>query len=141
MSGARKPAILRAEKIPARDRGDGIRTIPLVTRRTGATQFINGYTIFPPLGAVQLHTHNCDESVIVLEGRAVACIDGVEHALTAGDATFIPTGAAHSFRNSSATEEMKILWTYASIAADRTLVATGKTRLIDDEHAAAIVPH
>lgn len=140
MTATRAGAILRIDDIPARDRGDGIRTIPLVTRRTGATHFINGYTIFPPLGAVQLHLHNCDECVIVLEGEAVACIDGVEHRLKAGDATFIPAGAAHYFRNVSATEEMKILWTYASIGADRTIVATGKTRLIDDEHTTAIVP-
>ena len=132
--------MLRVDEIPARDRGDGIRTIPLVTRRTGTTGFINGYTIFPPLAAVPLHLHNCDESVVVIEGEAIACIDGTEHALKAGDATFIPAGAAHYFRNASDAADMKILWTYASVDADRTLVATGRTRLIDDEHEAAIVP-
>jgi len=75
----------------------------------------------------------------VIEGHAVACIDGVEHALKAGDATFIPSGAPHCFSNTSATEQMKILWIYASIDADRTLVVTGRTRRIDDEHTAAIV--
>jgi hypothetical protein len=31
---------------------------------------------------------------------------------------------------------MRIFWTYASISATRTLVATGETRSIDDEQAA-----
>lgn len=35
--------------------------------------------------------------------EAVAFIDGVEHSLTVGDATFIPAGAAHDFGNASGT--------------------------------------
>jgi hypothetical protein len=31
---------------------------------------------------------------------------------------------------------MRILWTYASVDADRTIIATGETRRIDDEHSA-----
>lgn len=136
MSPAPQP-VLRLQDIPARDRGGGIRTIPLVTRRTGSTGFINGYTIFPPLGAVQLHSHNCDECVVLLEGRAIAWIDGVEHALQPGDATFLLPGVPHFFRNVSETEDMRILWIYASIDADRKILATGETRRIDDEHQAA----
>jgi len=44
---ARPAAILRPSEIPARERG-GARTIPLVTRKVGATAFINGITIFEP---------------------------------------------------------------------------------------------
>ena len=91
-------------------------------------------TIFPPGGSVPLHKHNCDESVLVLEGNAVAEIAGKEHNVGAGEITAIPEGVHHRFRNVSDTEEMKILWTYASIDADRTIIATGETRRIDDEH-------
>lgn len=129
-----EPKIFRPSEIPAVSRGGGVKTIPLLTRKTGARSFINGVTIFPPAGSVPLHKHNCDESVLVLEGSAVVEIAGEEHDVGPGDVTAIPEGVHHRFRNLSETEEMKILWTYASVDADRTIIATGETRPIDDEH-------
>lgn len=132
-----EPKIFHPSEIPAVDRGAGVKTIPLLTKKTGATSFINGLTIFPANGSVPLHKHNCDESVLVLEGFAIAEIAGAEHQVAQGDVTFIPEGVHHRFRNMSQTEEMRILWTYASIDADRTIIATGETHRIDDEHSAA----
>lgn len=126
--------IFRPSEMPAVARGGGVKTIPLLTAKTGATSFINGITIFPAGGAVPLHKHNCDESVLILEGDAVAEIAGMEHHVTKGNVTFIPEGVHHRFRNMSKVDEMKILWTYASVDADRTIIATGETRRIDDEH-------
>lgn len=126
--------IFRPSQIPPVDRGGGVRTIPLLTKKTGARNFINGVTIFPPSGSVPLHKHNCDESVLVIKGNAIAEIAGEEHALVEGDVSSIPEGVHHRFRNGSAVEEMKILWTYASVDADRTIIATGETRRIDNEH-------
>ena len=129
-----KPRRFRPSPLTAVDRGGGVRTIPLLTGRTGATSFINGITIFPAGGSVPLHKHNCDESVVVLKGAAIAEIGGSENKVSEGDATYIPEGVHHRIRNMSSTEELKILWTYASIDADRTMIATGETRRIDDEH-------
>ena len=133
-----KPAVLRPSEIPARQRGGGARTIPLVTRRTGSTSFINGITIFEPGAAIPMHRHNCEESVMLLEGTAIAEIDGVEYPIQAGDITFIPANLPHRFRNVSDSEGMKILWIYASVDATRTLLETGDTRSIDEEHKAPI---
>lgn len=138
MTTTAKPAVLRPSTIPARQRGGGAKTIPLVTRRTGSSSFINGITIFEPGAAIPLHSHNCEESVLLLEGTAIAEIDGVEYPIEAGDITFIPAEIPHRFRNVSATEGMKILWTYASVNATRTIIATGDTRSIDDEHLAPV---
>lgn len=131
------PKIFRPSNLPAFARGGGVKTIPLLTRKTGARSFINGITIFPPNGSVPLHKHNCDESVLVLQGNAKAEIDGEEHDVIEGDMTVIPEGVHHRFRNVSQTEGMKILWTYASVDADRTIIATGETRRIDDEHSSS----
>lgn len=132
------PKVLRPSEIPARQRGGGAKTTPLVTRKIGSTGFINGFTEFGPGAAIPLHRHNCQESVLLLEGNAVAEIDGVEHAVAPGDMTFIPADVPHRFRNVSEREGMKILWIYASIDATRTLVETGETRSIDEEHDAPV---
>lgn len=128
------PRIIHPADVTVVDRGGGVRTIPLLVRSTGARSFINGLTLFPPNGSVPLHKHNCDETVLVLEGNAVAEIAGEERRVVQGDMTYIPEGVHHRFKNASQTAEMKILWTYASVDADRTIIATGETRRIDDEH-------
>jgi quercetin dioxygenase-like cupin family protein len=138
-SGHAKPGgsaatIIRPSQLKARERGGGVRTIPLVTRAHGATAFINGITCFDPGAAVPFHCHNCEESVVILEGRAIVDIDGTEFEMGPQDTTFLPANMPHRFRNASSTAGMQILWTYASIDANRTIIATGDTRLIDDEH-------
>jgi mannose-6-phosphate isomerase-like protein (cupin superfamily) len=127
-------AIIRPSQLTARERGGGVRTIPLVTRAHGATTFINGITILDPGAAVSLHRHNCEESVVILEGQAIVEIDGREFDMGPQDTTFLPANVAHRFRNASSTQSMRIFWTYASVDANRTIVATGDTRRIDAEH-------
>jgi putative monooxygenase len=130
----RTAAILRPSEITARQRGGGARTLPMVSQQVGAKHFLNGITMFGPSAAIPEHFHNCDESVLVLRGSAVAHIDGQTYPVGAGDTSFIPAGIPHYFHNASDTEELQIFWTYASIDADRTIVATGVTTRIDDEH-------
>lgn len=127
--------IIRPSQVAARARGGGVRTIPLVTRSHGATAFINGITIFDPGAAVPVHCHNCEESVVILEGSAIVEVNGCEFEVGPHETTFLPPNIPHRFRNASPTGSMRILWTYASLDATRTIVATGDTRRIDDEHA------
>src|SRR5262249_27527121 len=101
----------------------------------GARQLINGITIIAPGAAIPEHYHNCEESVIVLDGDATAVIAGVEHRLTAGDTSWIPTGFPPFFPNASDPDALRIHWPYASIEATRTLVGTGETRPVAAEHA------
>jgi putative monooxygenase len=130
----RTAAILRPAEISPRQRGGGARTIPMVSQQVGAKDFLNGITMFGPKAAIPEHFHNCDESVLVLRGSAVAHIDGQTFPVDTGDTSFIPAGIPHFFQNPSDTEELHIFWTYASVDADRTIVETGVTTRIDDEH-------
>ena len=124
-------AVLRPSEIKPHERGGGARTIPLVTRKIGSTSMLNGITEFAPNAAIPLHTHNCEESVMVLEGDAIAELDGVQHPMGANDTTWVPAGVPHRFINASDTKAMRIFWIYASVDATRTIVATGETRSID----------
>ncbi|GAA6150237.1 cupin domain-containing protein [Pseudooceanicola nitratireducens] len=131
-----KPAIFRPCALPVNDRGHGARTIPMTTRACGSTSLINGITAFEPGARIGLHFHNCEESVLILEGEAVAEIDGERHHLKAGDTTWIPKNVPHRFLNES-NGLMCIFWTYADISATRTMVDTGLEQTIDEEHAKA----
>ncbi|MDB5664611.1 cupin domain-containing protein [Cypionkella sp.] len=126
-------AILRPADLPSNDRGGGARTTPLVTRRCGSSSLINGITAFDPGAAIGVHFHNCEESVMVIEGQAIAEIDGIQHHLNTHDTTWIPANVPHRFINASG-KPMRIFWTYATVDATRTMQATGETRTIDAEH-------
>lgn len=130
-----RPAILRPSVLPVTERGGGARTVRLVTADIGSQRLLNGITRFGPGASIPLHSHNCEESVIILEGNAVFEIDGVTHELTRHDTTWIPPDVPHRFRNASDSAPLAIFWTYADIAATRTMAATGETRSIASEHA------
>lgn len=131
---ASSAALLKPENLKRYARGGGASTTPLVGKALGASAFITGYTEFGGGAKIPFHFHNCEESVVLLYGEALFDIDGQEYHLKAHDATFIPPGVPHRFRNMSETEPMKILWIYGSADATRTLVETGETRAITAEH-------
>jgi len=128
-----EPLVLDPAGLAFRDRGNGVSTVHLVTAARGATAMLNGITRIAPGAAVPEHFHNCEESVIVLAGCAIGHIDGAEFALSRHCTTLIPMGVPHYLANPSADEPVYIFWTYASIDATRTIVATGKTSRIAEE--------
>lgn len=137
MSAIKTPsdaALLRPEELKAYERGGGARTTPLVSPSLGAQSFITGITEFDAGVAIPFHSHNCEESVVLLEGDAIMDIDGLEFRLKPLDTTFIPPNVVHRFRNMSNESKMKILWIYASPEATRTLAGTGETRPVSAEH-------
>jgi putative monooxygenase len=119
-------AVIRPGDVPAHDRGGGVRTHYLVTRGLGAHQFLNGMTEFDPGAALPFHSHNCEESVVVLEGDAGFETEDGTTRMRALDTTFVPAGRVHRFVNLGPAT-MRILWIYGSVDATRTLAASGET--------------
>jgi quercetin dioxygenase-like cupin family protein len=125
--------VFRPQEMPSIDRGQGAKTTPLVTAKAGAKDFLNGMTVFEPGAQIAHHLHNVAESVMVIKGTAIVNVAGQEHRLNTFDTTFVPADIPHHFKNASATEEMRIFWTYGSIDATRTIIETGVTSRIDEE--------
>ena len=131
----RRAAVLRPSEIKTHDRGGGASTTPLVGPSVGAQAFINGITRFAPGTAIPFHSHNCEESVVLLEGDAMLDVEGQESVrLQPLDTTWLPAHLSHRFRNLSDTQPMKILWIYARTDATRTLTETGATNFVSAEH-------
>lgn len=127
------PQVLIPERLPVKDRGNGVVTTPLVTAGRGSKSMLNGITRIAPGAAVPLHIHNCEESVVVMAGTGKVHIDGVETPVTPGITSWIPPEVPHCFLNLEGSEPLVIFWTYASIDATRTVIATGVTTRIDEE--------
>lgn len=128
----------KPKDLPSFGRGANIATTPMAGRRTGSQSLMTGITTIGVGGAIPLHTHNCDESVLVLEGSATVEVAEETFNVAANETTFIPADIPHRFVNATHTP-LKIFWTYASADATRTLVETGETRRVDAEHQTATV--
>jgi putative monooxygenase len=96
----------------------------LVTHETGAQNISSGVTRFEPGAKIPLHYHNIEEQVTIIEGEAVAIIDGERHTLRAYDTTYVPAGVAHHFMNES-DGPMAILYVYPGPYVERHFPETG----------------
>lgn len=109
------------------DRGNGVVTIPYVGKWNCADNRVTtGQTQFAPGTGLPLHSHNVEETVLILEGEAVAEIGEQSFDLVAGQATWVPAGVPHRFFNRG-TGTMRIYWVYGGRDVTRTITATGQT--------------
>lgn len=130
-----EPVILRPSEMTAFDRGGGARTIGLVSSRIGAVGMMTGLTTLAPGAAIPFHEHNCEESVVVLNGTLDLEVNETSTRLTSHDASWIPGGVVHRFRNVG-SDDATILWIYPSERATRRLVETGEVVAVgsEDDH-------
>lgn len=108
-------------------RGAGVVTLPYVGawNSEGAT-VTTGVTVFSPGTGLPLHTHNVEETVLVLSGEANVTIGDEEREVSAGWATWVRAGVPHSFSNRG-EGELRIYWVYGGRYVTRTICATGET--------------
>jgi quercetin dioxygenase-like cupin family protein len=119
--------VLRPEEIERFDRGSGVVTLPFVGRwNTEGNVVTTGMTVFAPGTGIPQHSHNVEETVLVFEGQATAVIGDEEFDLVAGQATWVPAGVPHCFRNRG-EGSMTIYWVYGGRDVTRTITATGET--------------
>ncbi|WP_327693200.1 cupin domain-containing protein [Streptomyces sp. NBC_00459] len=126
-----KPAepnlLIDPDEVERFDRGGGVATLPYVGKWNSGTAVITtGQTVFQPGTGLPLHSHNVEESVLILEGEATAEIDGEFFDLEAGRATWVPAGVPHRFFNRG-EGVMRIYWVYGGRDVTRTITATGET--------------
>jgi HTH-type transcriptional repressor of puuD len=122
-----EPMLLKPETIAPFDRGAGAVTVPLVGKWNAKGNLLtSGTTELQPGKGIPLHTHNVEETVMVLFGDAVATIGDVDYELKAGDVTWTPAGVPHCFRNVG-DGAMRIYWVYGGRHVTRTICATGET--------------
>jgi quercetin dioxygenase-like cupin family protein len=111
---------------PLVERGDGIVSVQLTPEPLVGQGFIMGTTRFPVGAGLALHCHNTTEQVTLLEGSAMAEVDGRRYEATPFDTTCVPAGIFHRWVNIGDTP-MRILWVYGSTHVTRTIFETGQT--------------
>jgi len=127
MSTTAGPMVLHPQQIEPFDRGNGVQTIPLLGKwNAEGNRVTTGITTFGPGTGIPLHTHNVEETVLILEGEASVELGPETFELRAGDVTWAPAGVPHRFANRGAGM-MRIYWAYGGRDVTRTICATGVT--------------
>jgi HTH-type transcriptional regulator, repressor for puuD len=127
MHDTSQPQVLHQSDIVPVDRGTGVTTLPLIGKwNVTGNKVTTGITSFAPGTGIPLHTHNVEETVLILEGDAFVELDDRSYELTAGDVTWAPRGVPHRFANRG-TSTMRIYWVYGGRDVTRTICATGVT--------------
>lgn len=122
-----EPLILKQGSIEIIDRGAGVRTTPLVGKwNVKGAKLTTGMTAFQPGTGIAMHSHNVEETVMILEGLATVVIGDETFECEAGDVTWIPAGIPHYFKNRG-DGLMRIYWVYETQEVTRTLTASGET--------------
>jgi HTH-type transcriptional regulator, repressor for puuD len=122
-----EPIVLRGSAIDRFDRGNGVSTLPYVGKwNLSSNQLTTGIKQLPPGSGVSLHSHDVEETVIVLLGHATAIVADDQFILEPLDATWVPAGTRHCFLNRS-DEPVHFYWTHGGRDVTRTITATGET--------------
>jgi quercetin dioxygenase-like cupin family protein len=119
--------ILKIDSLETFQRGDGVVTTLLVgAERAPDTVFTSGLTSFPPGRSAPMHSHNCGEQVIILEGEGEVEVDGQKTRLGKYDSAYIAANKPHRYNNVGTTP-LLILWIYGAAHVTRTFSASGAT--------------
>lgn len=91
------------------------------TKETGTHTLSVGTATFQPGRYLPCHRHNCEEVIVILEGRAFVDVAGERTPMRPYDSSHVPEGVPHRFVNASKTEELMILWIYSVLDVARLI--------------------
>jgi quercetin dioxygenase-like cupin family protein len=79
-------------------------------RSAGTSELVLGRTVLPPGARHERHRHpNCDEFLVVIQGRGEIYTDDGREPAAEGDVVFTPAGHWHGFDNTSG-EDVLLIW-------------------------------
>jgi quercetin dioxygenase-like cupin family protein len=117
-------SVVRFSEISPYELSPGALFRDLFASRLGSVGICGGYGIFAPGSSLPCHTHQFDESITIIQGKAVCLVQGQPYQLSDCDTALVPEGLPHRFLNQS-DDPMAMIWVYAGKEPERTIVESG----------------
>ncbi|MFO0588154.1 MAG: cupin domain-containing protein [Polyangiaceae bacterium] len=89
-------------------------TLPGIVHRTlaGSQEGLKGMEVWmqtiAPGAETPMHSHDCEEVVVVLQGSGFCELEGEMHTFAAGSTLIVPRGAVHRIVNNGPTEMLAV---------------------------------
>lgn len=119
---ARLERITRAAREPVLELERGVSVVFFANADLGAIGFSTGLARLEPEARLPYHTHECGESITLLQGRGEVAVEGRTYVLAPFDSIHVPAGIAHSVANLERAVEMRAHVAFASATVTRTRV-------------------
>jgi quercetin dioxygenase-like cupin family protein len=100
---------------------DGTQFFDLFAGRYGSVGICGGYGSFQAGTSLPCHIHDYEESITIVEGKAICEVAGQRYELSGYDTALIPLGRPHRFLNESQSS-MAMIWVYAGSEPSRSIV-------------------
>jgi quercetin dioxygenase-like cupin family protein len=121
--------VLKFDEIPGRRMPNGAVIRPLVDKESCGARIKTNTVSFPAGHAVEFHSHNCNEMIVVLAGDCAVEIEGTAPVdLKPFDTVSVEAGTWHRFLSTGDTG-FTLLAIYDGERVERTLRDSGKTTI------------
>jgi quercetin dioxygenase-like cupin family protein len=107
---------------------EGVFVIFFANDVLGAQGFSTGLARLKPGAQLPCHTHECGESITVLQGRCSIAVEGRTYRLVAYDSIHVPAAVAHEMKSLEASRDVLAHVAFSSATVTRKLVAAQFTQ-------------
>ncbi|MGH9629018.1 MAG: cupin domain-containing protein, partial [Bryobacteraceae bacterium] len=91
--------VMRFAGLQPYELANGTRFYDLFAGRFGSEGICGGYGEFDSGAGLPCHTHNYDESITIVQGKAICSVQGRRYTLSDCDTALVPRGRPHRFVN------------------------------------------
>ncbi len=111
-------SVIRFQQTTPSSHDPAIQARRMVNRSMGAKSVSSGISIFSPGAEIFLHTHPCEEVIVILDGEAACELNGEKFTVGKHDMVMVPTRVPHRFWNESDLP-FTMLYFYPSVEVTR----------------------
>ena len=86
----------------------------------GSEHIAMGYTIYPVGEKGSPHVHTCEETILILKGKAKISCNEEAQTIEAGDVVYVSPGEAHTLENVGELE-LQFIWVYTPPGDERSI--------------------
>lgn len=103
---------------------EGVSVVFFANGELGANGFSTGLARFKPGTRLPCHTHECGESITVLQGQCDIAVEGRTYRLAPFDSIHVPAGLGHGMKSLEPSSDLLAHVAFSSATVTRELVTT-----------------
>ena len=120
---SRLERITQAASAPALELAAGMSVVFFANADLGANGFSTGMARLKPGACLPYHTHECGESITVLQGHCEVSVEGRTYALAPHDSIHVPASSAHTMRSLEQVGDLLTHVAFSSATVTREFVS------------------